>query len=157
LPALRGENHQANTCLVRNIKLPGEIPQKIVRIQMNVQVNTDNHIESSEELITYVRNNLAEHFDRYKNAITRIEVYLSDENGAKSSGDDKRCLLEARIANHQPIAVSHHAETIHVAIEGAADKLLRSLDSMVGRMTDRTTSARDLIVEDEESSTDEDV
>ena len=122
---------------------------------MNIQVNTDNNIESSEELISYVRSNLTEHFERYKNAITRIEVHLSDENAGKTSDNDKRCLLEARIANHQPIAVTHHADTIHVAIETAADKLLRSLDSMVGKMTDRTTSARDLIKEEETSSDEE--
>lgn len=123
---------------------------------MNVHVYTDNHIESSEELIAYVKNNLSEHFERYKNAITRIEVHLSDENAGKESSNDKRCLLEARIANHQPVVVSHFADTVHTAIEGAADKLMRSLDSMVGRMTDRTTSARDLIVE-EDSPSDEDI
>lgn len=113
---------------------------------MNIQVNTDHNIEGSEELNHYIGSNLTEHFERFKNAITRIEVHLSDENAGKVSENDKRCLLEARIANHQPLVVSHHADTIHQAIEGAADKLLRSLDTMVGKLTSRT-SAKDLIVE----------
>jgi ribosomal subunit interface protein len=114
---------------------------------MNIQVNTDHNIEGSEELNNYIGSNLTEHFERFKNAITRIEVHLSDENAGKVSENDKRCLLEARIANHQPVVVSHHADTIHQAIEGASDKLLRSLDTMVGKLTSRV-SAKDLLVEE---------
>ena len=121
---------------------------------MNIQVNTDHNIEGSAELNSYVQDNLSEHFDRYKGAITRIEVHLSDENAGKVSSKDKRCLLEARIANHQPIVVSHHADTIHQAIEAACDKLLRSLDTMVGKLTDRT-SPKDLYVETPVSNDDE--
>lgn len=113
---------------------------------MNIQVNTDHNIQGSEELNTYVRSSLTDHFDRFKTALTRIEVHLSDENAGKTSANDKRCLLEARVSNHQPVVVSHHADTIHQAIEGASDKLLRSLNTMVGKMSDRT-SPKDLIVE----------
>lgn len=113
---------------------------------MNINVNTSNNINGSEELNSYIESSLTEHFHRYQNAITRIEVHLSDENAGKVGANDKRCLLEARISNHQPIVVSHHADTVHQAIEAASTKLLRSLDSMVGRLTDRT-SANDLIVE----------
>jgi len=113
---------------------------------MNIQVRTDNHIEGSAELNSYVESNLSEHFARFKNAITRIEVHLSDENANKTGGNDKRCLLEARIANRQPIVVSHNADTIHQAIEMASDKLLRSMDNMVGKLTDHT-SPKDLLVE----------
>jgi ribosomal subunit interface protein len=114
---------------------------------MNIQVNTTHNIKGSAELDSYVKTSLSEHFDRYKNAITRIEVHLSDENADKTSKDDKRCLLEARISNHQPIAVSHNADTIHEAISAASDKLLRALDNMAGRMTDRA-SAKDLLIEE---------
>lgn len=120
---------------------------------MNIQVNTDNHIIGSAELNSYVESSLSEHFARYKNAITRIEVHLSDENANKTGGDDKRCLLEARIANRQPIVVSHHADTIHQAIEMASDKLLRSLDNMAGKLTDHT-SPKDLIPETSENDDD---
>lgn len=112
---------------------------------MNIQVRTDNHIDGSAELNNYLTSNFSENFSRYKNAITRIEVHLSDENANKTGGNDKRCLLEARIANRQPIVVSHRADTIHQAIEMASDKLLRSLNNMVGKLTDHT-SPRDLLV-----------
>jgi ribosomal subunit interface protein len=111
---------------------------------MNIQVNTDHNIEGSADLNSYIESSLTDAFARYKVAITRIEVHLSDENAAKAGGNDKRCLLEARISHHQPIVVSHHADTIHQAIEMASDKLLRALDNMAGKLTDRT-SPKDLL------------
>lgn len=114
---------------------------------MNIQVNTDHNITGSKELTHHIEATLTEHFERFKNTITRIEVHLSDVNGGKTAANDKRCLLEARVANRQPIVVSHNADTIHQAIEAAAEKLLRSLDTMVGKLTDRT-SPKDLLVEE---------
>lgn len=113
---------------------------------MNIQVNTDHNIDGSEELNQYIKGILADVFERYNGAITRIEVHLSDENAGKTSEKDKRCLLEARVSHHQPIVVSHHADSIHEAIQTAADKLLRSLDTMVGKSIDRT-SPRSLLAE----------
>jgi ribosomal subunit interface protein len=114
---------------------------------MNIQVNTDHNITGSAELTHHIETSLTEHFERFKNAITRIEVHLSDVNGGKTAANDKRCLLEARVANRQPIVVSHNADTIHQAIETAAEKLLRSLDTMVGKLTDRN-SPKNLLVEE---------
>lgn len=68
---------------------------------------------------------LAEH-------VTRVEVHLSDENSAKG-GHDKRCLMEARLERHHPIAVSDDAETSHQAIAGAAEKLKQALGHLIAR------------------------
>lgn len=122
---------------------------------MNIQVNTDHNIEGSQELNTYVEGSLSEAFERFKGAITRIEVHLSDENAGKTSSNDKRCLLEARVSHHTPVVVSHHADTIHQAIEGASDKLMRSLETMVGKLTNHN-SPKDLLVETSQESEDED-
>lgn len=109
---------------------------------MNIQVSTDHNISGSSELNNYVEMNLTDVLSRFKGQITRIEVHLSDENANKTGGMDKRCLLEARIAHHQPIVVSHHDNSIHQAIETAADKLLRSLEHMVGKLGSKTTSLK---------------
>jgi ribosomal subunit interface protein len=113
---------------------------------MNIQVNTDHNIEGSAELNAYIEASLSTAFDRFKVAITRIEVHLSDENAGKTSVNDKRCLLEARVSNHQPVVVSHQADTIYQAIEAASGKLLRALDNMAGKLTDHK-SPKDLLVE----------
>jgi ribosome-associated translation inhibitor RaiA len=58
-------------------------------------------------------------------------------NGPKSAGDDKSCLLEARLAGRQPLVVSHKASSLRQAIDGATDKLERSLDGLLGKLSDR--------------------
>lgn len=121
---------------------------------MNIQVRTDHNIEGSAELNSYVEASLTEAFKRFKVAITRIEVHLTDENAGKTGGNDKRCLLEARISHHQPIVVSHHADTIHQAIQAASDKLLRSLETMVGKLSDRT-GPKDFLVDDVDTDEEE--
>lgn len=121
---------------------------------MNIQINTSHNIEGSEELNSYIEGKLSSAFERFDGAITRVEVHLSDENAEKTSAKDKRCLLEARISNHQPIVVSHHADTTHQAIDSAADKLLRALDKMAGKMTEHK-GPKDLLV-DEPADLDED-
>jgi ribosome-associated translation inhibitor RaiA len=66
-----------------------------------------------------------------------VEVHLSDINRHKGGDDDKRCLMEARLAGLQPITVKHHAGTIQEAIDGAADKLKKTVESTLGRLSDR--------------------
>jgi hypothetical protein len=71
--------------------------------------------------------------------ITRVEVHLSDEDGQRSGHRDKRCMMEARIEGRPPIAVTDQAATLDLAVEGAAGKLERLLDSTFGR------AARDIV------------
>ena len=113
---------------------------------MNIQINTDHNIEGSAELNSYVETNLSTVFERFNIAITRIEVHLSDENAGKTGTNDKRCLLEARVSNHQPVVVSHHADTIHQAIDKASDKLMRLLDNLAGKLTNHD-SPKDFLTE----------
>jgi ribosome-associated translation inhibitor RaiA len=104
---------------------------------MKTQINTDDKIQGSAELeqqtevvVESALGHLAEH-------LTRIEVHLSDENSTKAGSRDKRCMMEARLEGHQPIAVTHEAETIDDAINGAAEKLRSSLDHLLGRFRDQ--------------------
>jgi len=80
---------------------------------------------------------LTESLDRFGNQITRVEVHLRDVNGPKSVGDDKSCLLEARLAGRQPMVVTHEAASVRQAIDGATDKLERALDKLLDRLSDR--------------------
>ena len=62
-----------------------------------------------------------------------MEVHLSDENKGKGGELDKRCLLEARIAGREPLAVDHKAPTMQLAIDGATEKLVRALAGRLDR------------------------
>jgi ribosome-associated translation inhibitor RaiA len=105
---------------------------------MLIQINTDSSIEGVEALAQQTQVLVRGALDHFSERITRVEVHLSDESRKKKSGtDEMRCLLEARLAGLQPIAVSHQAATLAQAIEGAAEKLKHSLDSVLGRLDTR--------------------
>lgn len=104
---------------------------------MQIQVNTDNHITGREDVVRLVQSCVESAVGRFADRITRVEAHLSDANSHKSGGDHKRCLLEARLAGLQPLAVSHQATTIELAVTEAAGKLQRSVESTLGRLHDR--------------------
>jgi len=104
---------------------------------MKIQINTDNHIAGREELAEQIEATVESTLGHLVEHITRVEVHLSDENGNKGGSHDKRCMMEARLEGHQPIAVSDEAESISQAIDGAAEKLKKSLDHTLGRLRDR--------------------
>lgn len=102
---------------------------------MIIQVNTDSSIENDAGLTAHVESVVEKALGRFSEKITRIEVHLHDENAHKSGDDDKRCLLEVRLAGLQPQAVSHHAETTDKALSGACDKMKSLLESLLGRLS----------------------
>lgn len=104
---------------------------------MQIQINTDNHIDGTEALSAHVEAVVDKAVRHVKDHLTRVEVHLEDENGGKAGIDDKRCLMEARLRSHQPVAVSHHAASIHQAVDGAARKLRASLETLLGRLDER--------------------
>ncbi len=113
---------------------------------MEIQLNTSNGVENKESLDRWADEQIRQSLQRFAGDVTRIEVHLSDENHDKSGGKDKRCAMEARVAGHAPVAVTHHAPGIDEAFRGASDKLKRALDSTLGRQErhrDRETIRKD--------------
>ncbi len=101
---------------------------------MQIQINTDNHVDGNEALSAHVEDVVDNAVRHVKDHLTRVEVHLEDENGGKAGIDDKRCVMEARLKSHQPVAVSHHAGSIHQAVDGAARKLRAALEALLGRL-----------------------
>ena len=104
---------------------------------MHFQVRTDNHIENSQELSDRIQAEVEGSLTRqFSDQLRRIEVYLQDMNSHKG-GVDTRCAIEAHLAGHQPVAVSAEASNVDDAVSGAIEKLIRSLQSTIGRLEDR--------------------
>ncbi len=104
---------------------------------MQIQVNTDNHIAGSAELTRQVEDVVEGTLGRFGDRITRVEVHLTDENGSQKSGDsDKRCVMEARLAGLQPITVSAEGSSLERALDGASEKLEKTLKHTLGRLDD---------------------
>ena len=104
---------------------------------MQIQVNTDTNVDFHDELVQRIEADVESALVRFRDQITRVEIHLSDENAEKSGGSDKRCMLEARPAGHQPVAVSHHAASMDEACNGALHKLEALLESRYGRSDNR--------------------
>ena len=103
---------------------------------MQIHVNTDHHIAGHEPLTAHVRSVVLQALSHFQDHITRVDVHLSDENGDKRGRDDKRCVMEAHLEGHQPLAVTHHATTAGDAADGAAKELARLLEHTIGRLQD---------------------
>jgi hypothetical protein len=106
---------------------------------VQVQINTDHNIDGHEALNARVRGVVENALGRFSDRITRVEIHLSDENSHKNGPDDKRCVLESRLEGRQPVAVTHRAATVDDAVQGAADKMARLIESTVGRLRDLRT------------------
>jgi ribosomal subunit interface protein len=121
---------------------------------MQIQTNTDNTIELHEPLARHVESVVKESLSRFSEQITRVEVHLGETSDNKSSSGDHRCLMEARLESHPPIAASDHAASLHQAIHGAAEKLKRSIDSTLGRIKD-STKGSNIVAEADPEETEE--
>ena len=100
---------------------------------MQIQIHTDHHIDGHEALVAWATGEIANALRHHKAQIMRVEVHLGDDNGHKSGGHDKRCVMEVRLQGRQPVAVTEHAATLYLSVTGAAEKLDRMIDSVLGR------------------------
>ena len=103
---------------------------------MKIQVNTDHNIHGHEATIEQIEATVESTLGHLSEHITRVEVHLTDENAKKSGRTDKRCMMEARLEKHQPIAVTEEAATLDEAIDGAAHKLKRLLEHTLSRLSE---------------------
>ena len=102
---------------------------------MQVLVNSDHHISSSQSVAERVATILLDSVDRFADRLTRVEVHLNDVNGPKQGERDKRVTMEARVVGRAPpVAVTDEAASLLQAIEGASRKLERALEHAFGRM-----------------------
>tara|TARA_R110002096_G_scaffold28336_20_gene85990 strand:+ start:7527 stop:7841 length:315 start_codon:yes stop_codon:yes gene_type:complete len=101
---------------------------------MNIQFNTDSNISGNEKLAAYISSTIDDELKIYRDQITRIEVHLSDETGDNNGQNNKRCMLEARLENIDPIAVTSHSNSIEESLSAALDKLKSSIKTILGRL-----------------------
>lgn len=107
------------------------------REKMNIQINTDNHNQGNLALIKKFSSTIESRLSRISEHITLVQVHLSDENSDKNIKNDKRCMIEARLEGRQPVVVTENAVTLNFALNGAIDKLISMIDSIIGRQRDQ--------------------
>ena len=112
---------------------------------MQIQVNAGEGITGGEGLERWATEYLNESLARFSGDLTRVEVQLTDENSTRGGTDDKRCLLEARIAGRDPIVAEHRAENLDMAVRGAAQRLTSVLERTLGKLDRKEHRDRDTI------------
>ena len=115
---------------------------------MQVQVNTGNGLTGKETLESWATEFLNDALSRFRAELTRVEVQLTDEARGKQGPDDMRCMLEARLTGHAPVAVNHNAGNMDDAVRGATQKLIHALDHMFGKLDRHEHRTRDTIRRD---------
>lgn len=108
---------------------------------MQIQVHSDNHIDGSARLAEWVSASVASKVERYDEELTRVVVHLNDENAHKAGASDKRCQIEARPKGQAPISVTHKAESLEFALDGALEKLGHALDHQMGKLRNKRAAA----------------
>jgi ribosome-associated translation inhibitor RaiA len=112
----------------------GQTPVKPGAASLQVLVNTDANISGNEALEARVTAAVVSAVSSFTAQLTRIEVHLSDENGPKAGEGDIRCMMEAHLEGHQPLAVTEHATTVDEAVDAAAEALAKVIEHTLGRL-----------------------
>jgi ribosomal subunit interface protein len=105
------------------------------RVFMQIRINS-SEIPVTDAISDHVQKQVQSAMDAFEPRITRVEVHLHDTSGPKG-GVDKKCLMEARPAGQQPLAVSDESDDLYHAISGAAGKLERAVRRRFERLDDR--------------------
>ena len=103
---------------------------------MQVQVHTDDHIQGGESLAQWIQDETKTRLARFAETVTRVEAFLTDVDAGKSGTNDKRCRLEARVAGRPAVSVTADAVKLAAAFTEAVTKLIRVLDSEMGKAKD---------------------
>lgn len=100
---------------------------------MQVQFNSDSSVMGTENVAQRIEDAVRSKLARFEDRLTRLEIHVRDENGAKGGADDKSCTIEARPAGGKPIGVTGHAAKIDDAARKAANTLAQRLERLFGK------------------------
>lgn len=104
---------------------------------MDIQVRTDYHVDGDQGLIAYVEQQISTGLEAFSEKITSVQVHLSEASGARKGPHELRCLIEARLGGHAPVAVRHLGSTKDAVIRGAVTDMRNVLERLYGRLDTR--------------------
>jgi hypothetical protein len=104
---------------------------------MRVNVHSLSGNRNDSRLVNDISKSVERDLHRYDGRIRKVDVLILDED---DSPDEKWCVVEARIAGWEPIAVRAHARSIERAVHAGAEKL----DEVIGATLDTRRSSSDM-------------
>jgi len=101
---------------------------------MTIQVQIHwSDVEKSDALGEHIEKQIAHALRHHENRFTRVDVHVHDDKAGRRGDADKRCVIEARPAGADPLAVEDHGEEFYATVAGAAKKLERAAQHFVDR------------------------
>ena len=100
---------------------------------MQFQFNSDSSVMGTENVAERIEEAVRTKLARFEDRLTRLEVHVSDENGAKGGGDDKTCMIEARPRGGKPLSVTAHGSKVDDAARKAGNTLSERLERHFGK------------------------
>jgi hypothetical protein len=110
---------------------------RMTRTTPFIKIRASSSVEGSAKLDAYVKSVVARGLARFARRLTRIAVYLSDENAEKEGSNDKRCQIEARAASQKPVSVTATSAKVEKALTIAVGKMKRLLATRFDKQSRR--------------------
>ena len=95
---------------------------------MQIILHNDDTLHGFESAESFAEETVNKALKGKTDRLTRVEIWVADENAQKGGPEDKRCSMEAHPRGRKPVGVKHYASDITAAIRGAAKKLSRALE-----------------------------
>ena len=109
---------------------------------MQVQFNSDSSVMGTENVAERIEAAVREKLARFEERLTRIEIHVRDDNGAKGGADDKACTIEARPRGGRAIGVTEHGSSVDAAARKAASTMAQRLTRLFGKEAKHRHEAR---------------
>lgn len=81
---------------------------------------------TTEAIESFVQDEINLAFDRFRDQIVSVDVFMKDINGPKG-GIDKQVLIRARLRNRQRIALETTHENLYAAVKRSISKCKRAV------------------------------
>lgn len=104
-----------------------------VAAECPIFLNTDDHVPASDELEGLVEDLIRSAIGRFEPRLERVEIFLADTDGRRSSLDDKQCVIKAYPTSIDMVSVEQKGSTPEEAARRAAARLQKSLTSEFDR------------------------
>lgn len=98
---------------------------------MEIIINSDNEVKMDQAAKDYFRQELENSLGRFRDYVTRFEVFFSDESSNKDTQGDQKCVIEARLKGRSPEIVTSNASEQKAAFDGAVNKIKTVLDRTI--------------------------
>lgn len=101
---------------------------------MYIQINADRNLNVRDAFAEKLKSFITDKLHRFDENITRVDVHFADINGKKAGILDKQCIIDARLNSKPPIAARAQGDNYELALKGALEKLIASLETITGKM-----------------------